>query len=646
MKKIILLSIICLCIKGSFGQHKLQEHLDSLSAFKVQYYYEQRKDVLYGPDTSIRNLEEYNFVQREEAEYHNLGNVGNEAYSIMLQPLRAPGFSNGLHQFDLYWINLKDIKYYTLKRPFSELTMNIGLRQELNFRGSHSQNIGKNFNFGFYFNRLQAKGYYQRQQTIDNNISLYGNYLTKNQKFRTIVAFVLNSFKTQQNGGVKNDFINDPDKSPFTKELLDVNLENANSNYRDMFAKLNQAYEIGYKYDQVVDDTLTVKKYQPLCSINYEFGIGRNRFNYVDKSTTIDSNYYQPFFYRDKDILTSNDTLSHSLRYARITNQVSFEFLGYKKVKGSAGKPINLMAGASLIHENYELTQNFYEKTFNNLSVKGYFRSNELANKKWNYLASAQFFLSGYNLGDIDVRGGIDYNFKKAGKLYLNGVWSRQAPSWIENHYHNFSNTWDHQYKKINTIQLNAIYSNLLVHKQAKVFLKACVNYYLINNYIFWNTSSNAVQLGKALNIANASISLDLSYRHVHLDNYIMLQSSNRNDVIQMPKIFAKVSLYYESMVFKKALYASIGVDMRYFSDYYANNYNPLIGQFYLQDQLKMHYLPVLDLFVNMKVKTVRLFLKGNNLLQGIGTKGYYTGYLYPADERSFKFGVTWRFLD
>jgi hypothetical protein len=269
-----------------------------------------------------------------------------------------------------------------------------------------------------------------------------------------------------------------------------------------------------------------------------------------------------------------------------------------------------------------------------------------LANKKWNYLASAQFFLSGYNLGDIDVRGGIDYNFKKAGKLYLNGVWSRQAPSWIENHYHNFSNTWDHQYKKINTIQLNAIYSNLLVHKQAKVFLKACVNYYLINNYIFWNTSSNAVQLGKALNIANASISLDLSYRHVHLDNYIMLQSSNRNDVIQMPKIFAKVSLYYESMVFKKALYASIGVDMRYFSDYYANNYNPLIGQFYLQDQLKMHYLPVLDLFVNMKVKTVRLFLKGNNLLQGIGTKGYYTGYLYPADERSFKFGVTWRFLD
>ena len=646
MKKLALLFFTCLCIQATFAQHKLKEHLDSLSAFKVIYSYEERKDKLYGLDTSLRNLEEYNFIQRDENEYLNLGNVGSEAYPIMLNPLRSPGFSNGLQQFDLYWINLKDIKYYSIKRPYSELTMNIGLRQELNFRGAHSQNIGKNFNFGFYFNRLQAKGFYQRQQTIDNNISLYGNYLTKNQKFRTIVAFVLNSFKTQQNGGVKNDFINDPDKSPFTKELLDVNLANANSNYRDLYGKLNQAYEIGYKYDQVVNDTLTEKRYQPLFSINYEFGIGRNRFNYIDRSSDLDSNYYQSFFYRDRDSIAFNDTLSHSLRYAKITNQISFEFLGYKKVKGAAGKPINLIAGASLIHENYELTQNFYEKTFNNLSVKAYFRSNDLANKKWNYLASAQFYLTGYNLGDIDVRGGIDYNFNKAGKLFLSGVWSRQAPSWIQNHYHNFENTWNYELKKTNTIQLHATYQNFPINKKVKLFLKASINYYLINNYIFWNRKSTSVQLGNILNIANATLAVNFSYNHLHLDNSIMLQSSNRNDVIQMPKIFAKVSLYYEGFVFKKALLASIGVDMRYWSDYYANNYNPLIGQFYLQDELKMKYLPVLDIFLNMKVKTVRLFLKGNNLLQGVGSKGYYTGYLYPADERSFKFGVTWRFLD
>jgi hypothetical protein len=54
----------------------------------------------------------------------------------------------------------------------------------------------------------------------------------------------------------------------------------------------------------------------------------------------------------------------------------------------------------------------------------------------------------------------------------------------------------------------------------------------------------------------------------------------------------------------------------------------------------------VVDVFINFKIRTVRVFLKGNNLLQGLGSKGYYTGYLYPADQRSFKAGVTWRFLD
>ena len=646
MKKYFLFISCCLLLQETYAQHKLREHLDSLSAFKVQYYYENRKDVLYGLDTGITNLEEYNFIQRKENEYLNLGNMGSEAYPIKFEPLHNPGFSNGLRQYDLYWLHLDDIKYYDLKRPFSELTMNLGLKQELNFRGTHSQNIGDRFNFGIYFNRNQSKGYFQRQQNIGNNVSVYANYLTKNKKFRTIAAFAINSFKSQQNGGIVNDYINDTNQIPYTKELLEVHLQTASSNYRDLFGKVNQAYEIGYKFDKRINDTLIEKAYQPLFSLNYEFGLGRNRFDYKDKSTTLDSAYYNEFFFRNPYTLKINDTLANSLRYAKITNQIAFQFLGYKKVKGQEGKPINLMAGVSLIHENFELKQNFYEQTFNNLSVKGYVRSNELAHKKWNYTAAAQFFLAGYNLGDLDIRGGIHYDFKKLGILFINGIWSRQAPAWIENHYHNSTNSWNNNYKKTNTIEFNAGYVIRPINKKLKIYAKAEVNYYLVNNYIYWNLNSKPIQLSNVLNVFNAAIQFNLSYGHIHFDNYAMLQRSNRSDVIQFPTWFVKSSLYYENYVFKRAMLAQVGVDMRYWSNYNANNYNPLIGQFFLQDQLTMSNLPVLDLFINLKIRTVRIFLKGNNLLEGVGSKGYYTGYLYPADQRSFKLGVTWRFLD
>jgi hypothetical protein len=132
----------------------------------------------------------------------------------------------------------------------------------------------------------------------------------------------------------------------------------------------------------------------------------------------------------------------------------------------------------------------------------------------------------------------------------------------------------------------------------------------------------------------------------VHLDNYFCFQKNSNNAIIRNPTFYLKNSLYYERLAFKKAMLVRIGIDSRFISSYYANAYNPLIGQFYIQDEQKMKYTPMIDVFINMKIKTVRIFLKGNNLLQGVGLRGTYNAFLYPSDERSFKFGVTWRFLD
>jgi hypothetical protein len=55
---------------------------------------------------------------------------------------------------------------------------------------------------------------------------------------------------------------------------------------------------------------------------------------------------------------------------------------------------------------------------------------------------------------------------------------------------------------------------------------------------------------------------------------------------------------------------------------------------------------PVLDFFVNAKIKTVRIFLKVSNISSEFGPQGYFSAFHYPAADITFQAGVKWRFFE
>jgi hypothetical protein len=583
-----------------------------------------------GLDSTLNNLEEYNFIQRSESEYYNLGNTGTAAYPLLYNPIKRKGFNNGMDAFDLYWMYLDSIRYYDLKRPYTELGMNIGLRQELNFKGTHSQNITPQFNFGVQFNRIFSVGYFQHQKATVNSFSVYGRYTTKNERFSLLFAGAFNSARVQENGGVTTDYLSDA-AALITKQEAFVNTTTAENFYRSIHGKITASYRLGYSYEVKVNDTTTLKKIQPMYSVEYTFGMGRDRYNYSDKSP--DSLFYLDYY-------QGKDSAYYFMENRRIKNEVWFRFLGYKKIAGGEGKAINIVAGAGLVHENHEVKQDVYEYTTNNTSVQGYIRSNALSAKRLTYHATGAFYFSGYNIGDVEVKGGAGYAFKKLGAIRAGAVWSLRQPTWLENHYHSPRLDLTNNFSKVNTVGINASY--FLPYTRTKIE----ANYYIINGLIYWNKEARPVQVSPVVNVLNLQLVQNFYVKQFHLDNYVSFQYFSNTEAIRAPMVFAKSSFYYENFVFKKAMLLRVGVESRYSTDFYANAYAPLVGQFYNQDDYKMHYLPTLDVFVNFRVKTVRVFLKGNNLLQGVGIRSYYGAYLYPADERSFKGGVSWRFLD
>jgi len=73
----------------------------------------------------------------------------------------------------------------------------------------------------------------------------------------------------------------------------------------------------------------------------------------------------------------------------------------------------------------------------------------------------------------------------------------------------------------------------------------------------------------------------------------------------------------------------------------------PATAQFYEQRIRKTGDFPIVNVFMNLRIKNVLLFLKLENLSnQFVINKYYYFTNNYPIHTTAFKFGVSWRFMD
>jgi hypothetical protein len=113
-----------------------------------------------------------------------------------------------------------------------------------------------------------------------------------------------------------------------------------------------------------------------------------------------------------------------------------------------------------------------------------------------------------------------------------------------------------------------------------------------------------------------------------------------------LPKWLVDSKVYYEGYLFKKALFGQIGVETFVMDDFKADAYNPVLQQFYLQNNFTIPSYPVVDFFITTDIKNFNLFLKMAHVNQGFPKEGYFSTPYYTGMQRSFIFGLKWMFFD
>src|SRR5690606_8293729 len=124
-------------------------------------------------------------------------------------------------------------------------------------------------------------------------------------------------------------------------------------------------------------------------------------------------------------------------------------------------------------------------------------------------------------------------------------------------------------------------------------WLSASAQFSALNDYLYFsndNTENQVIttpkQYNKTINYMGVKLSKEFRLGKFALDNTVLYQQVAQDDnILNVPRFVARHTLYFSDYVFKKAMFLQTGFSINYFTNYYANDYNPLIGEFYVQNQ-------------------------------------------------------------
>ncbi|MBT8256168.1 MAG: putative porin, partial [Bacteroidia bacterium] len=134
--------------------------------------------------------------------------------------------------------------------------------------------------------------------------------------------------------------------------------------------------------------------------------------------------------------------------------------------------------------------------------------------------------------------------------------------------------------------------------------------------------------------------------RFALMNTVLFQQVLSGEDVLNVPQIVTRQTLYYEDEWFEKAMAVQTGIGFKYFTSYNMNAYDPVLGEFYVQNSEKLGAFPLVDIFFNAKIRQTRIFVKYEHINQLFNSSNnHFSAPGYPYRDAVIRFGLVWNFF-
>jgi len=599
-------------------------------------------------DTAWHYYHNYHPVYKNSITNSYTGNYGG---SYQANDFYRREFNTEFYLFrthDAYLLTPSQVNFYNTTTPYTLLdysqSENKNRNNETRLNVIHSQNINPKLNATFRYDQAKSDGQYNFQQNKNHFISLYSSYSDEKMNFSGGVIF--NRISNSENGGMANDL----DLANTETKYVVMRLTDARSEYRNNYIFANGEYRLG-----ITDTTAERDHFRPVAGMLYSFLYSGN-LRLFKEGHEADNSEYFPDYYLNPDF--TND----SARLNVVTNILQLKFYESAQKKYSFGQrvyagvevAVNSYAAPGYrdaifpfyrgIYENNRFLgpePRWYRKSYFNAFVGGGIFRQE--GKFWTWNFDGRQFVSGYKAGQTELNGVISKPvgfFKDSISLIrINGQISNRVPDYYQQRYFSNRIKWENDF--VNEQLMKISFSFISPGRT----LDAGINYSLINNYIYHDTTGIPAQTKSQLLVLAAYLNKEFKWRHFALKTNFLWQKASSDRFVRLPDLSARITLSYD-LVVSKVLYVQLGTDVRYNTLYYADAYHPATGLFYLQNEKTLGNYPYIDGFANLKLKRTRVFAQYMNAGSLFLNKSYFSTLHYPMNQATFRLGVAWSFYN
>ena len=600
---------------------------------KIQdYLIITRKNDTVVIDTSL-TVEKYykiNFIRKDNFELIPFSNTGIAYNTLSFSPINSIKPKMGALNKYISYESVDDVVYYDLPTPFTELMYRSVFEQGQLLDATYSVNTSRQFNFSISRKGLRSLGNYQNFLSSTSNFSFTTNFLSKNRKLKIRTHYSNQKLFSEQNGGISNsDILNfENGNSQFLdRGVFDPNFENAHNEFLGKRIYSDQTYILKEK------DSLRSRSIELYNSIYFE-----------EKKYKFQQSQSDEFF--------GNSFASQEVNDKLFLKSINLE-TGLVFQSEPLGK-FNL--GLIYISDRYSME---------NYQIDDYVDNGQIINPKTTYLNGSFFkqfsnielklntknFIFGDNKSN-SFSSIAKFNFKNDNSLELKYDFYSVSPNYntllYRSNYENYN--WDNEFDHsiTNSISLQLLLSNIFDLDINLISVKKHIQFEkLINdNSVGINDYSIVpVQYIDNLEVLKIKLARKIKFGKFSIDSKLLLQKLISDNIINLPEIVSRNTIYYSTDLFKKALFLQTGFGLKYFSKFYMNGYDPLLSELYVQNDKEIGEFPIIDFFINAKIQQTRLYFKFEHLNSSFTGYNYYSAPNYPYRDFTFRFGLVWNFF-
>ena len=577
-------------------------------------------------DTSLtlKKYYKFNYIRKDNLEKLKFSNFGQSynslTYSYEKSSLPFSSFSSKQHAY----LKSSEVKYYKVPTPLTELLFKSVMKQGQFTDVLFSTNTSENFNFSIAFKGMRSLGNYQNILSGLKKFRFTSNYNSINEKYKFKIHYVSQNFENRENGGLTNSSIDNfesEDNLFSERSKLSVKFEDATNYFLSKRFFLDHQFRI-----------LKSKK-------NNSLFIG-HIFEYETTYNAFEQNNPTPFY--GNSVSPINDKTQIKTMSNKFYTYLSSKFFGDIKV--------------SYLNYNYNYLTNALSSSELGFNENENSISFELKNNIFNHELRGKLEknLFGDRLGDliniIMVSQNKNFNYS----LGFNTL-NKHPGLYFELFESNYSEIrWAN---KLNSVKIN----NINLEFSSRTFGSLNFDYSKIDNFTYFDLKDKSTlndeqdlklipkvnQHSNSINYLKLKWQKEFNFGKFALDNSFIFQNVDQDqNILNLPNYIFRNTIYFSDHVFKRAMFLQTGLTFKYFSNYYANEYNPLISSFHIQNDKKIGNFPMIDVFVNARIKRTRLFLKAEHINSTITGNNFYSTPSYPYRDFIIRFGLIWNFFN